>query len=235
MTNFDEQQIIGLAAAVQALATMQSVAVKGEFNDHHAAPVFSALIHYNPESALAAYDNHIVGLSPGLNQLKALFADALDKDLAQYLLAVVTIERKLVLQPAMRQILQSQLQALGSELRQNTQDNVGYNDVFDGGFDDDDENSNNEENTRPLTELLVEENAIERFAAIYKKTASNTEPRIMVKGNHQFLQSETSANQIRALLLAALRGAAFFRHYGGKRMDFMLKRKQYLSIINRLD
>lgn len=233
MINNDEQQIIGLAAAVQALSLVQSVAVKGQFDDNTALPVFYSLINYNPSNALAAYNNDSHALGHGFSQLKRLFTDALDKDLAQYILAVITIERKLVSQPQMRHILQTQLQSLNHELNHNMSHNVGYNEVFDSDFDDEVEDDGDNENN-PLDNLLVSHEVIERFANIYKQTASNTEPRIMVKGNHQFLQSETSANQIRALLLAALRGAAFFRHYGGKRMDFMLKRKQYLTIIERL-
>ncbi len=233
MTN-EKQQVISLAATVQALSLVQSVAVKGQFDNNAALPVFYALINYNPDSALLAYNNDTHALGYGFSQLKKLFSDELDKDLAQYLLAVITIERKLVAQSQMRHILQTQLQALKTEL-QNTDGNVGYQQVFDDDFDDDDDFDNTTDDIQTdIADLLTTSETIERFADIYKQTASHTEPRIMVRGNHQFLQSETSANQIRALLLAALRGAAFFRHYGGKRVDFMLKRKQYISIIEQL-
>ncbi len=239
MTNIEEQQVIGLAAMVQALSLMQSVAIKGQFDTNTALPVFYSLINYNPESAVAAYNNDTYALGVGFSQLKKLFSDELDKDLAQYMLAVMTLERKLVAQPQMRQTLQRQLQELKTELT-NLGGNLGYNQIFDEDFDEDSDSnldnndSEKEDNQVALNEILISHETIERFAKIYKETASHTEPRIMVKGNHQFLQSETSANQIRALLLAALRGAAFFRHYGGKRVDFMLKRKQYLSLIEKL-
>ncbi len=238
MTNIEEQ-VIGLAAMVQALSLMQSVAIKGQFDTNAALPVFYSLINYNPDSAAEAYNNDAYALGVGFSQLKKLFSDDLDKDLAQYMLAVMTLERKLVSQPQMRQTLQRQLQELKTELT-NLDSNLGYNQIFDEDFDEDSDSDSNksdnekEENKTSLNEILISHETIERFAKIYKETASHTEPRIMVKGNHQFLQSESSANQIRALLLAALRGAAFFRHYGGKRVDFMLKRKQYLSLIEKL-
>ncbi len=237
MTNIEEQQVIGLAAMVQALSLVQSVAIKGQFDSNAALPIFYALINYNPDSATQAYNNDTHALGTGFSQLKKLFSDELDKDLAQYMLAVITLERKLVANPQMRQALQTQLQTLNNELH-NAGSNFGYHQVFNDNFDDDFDSDDNEVDSTDsqvsLNELLVSHDTIERFAGIYKETASHTEPRIMVKGNHQFLQSETSANQIRALLLAALRGAAFFRHYGGKRVDFMLKRKQYLTIIEQL-
>ncbi|MBS9782151.1 MAG: DUF489 family protein [Gammaproteobacteria bacterium] len=243
MTNIEEQQVIGLAAMVQALSLVQSVAIKGQFDNNTALPVFYSLINYNPESASEAYNNDTHALGAGFSQLKKLFSDDLDKDLAQYMLAVITLERKLVANPQMRQTLQRQLQEFKNELS-NEAGNTSYHQVFDDNFDDDFDDdfgsdlgsvkSENIDNQTSLNEVLTAHDTIERFAKIYKETASHTEPRIMVKGNHQFLQSETSANQIRALLLAALRGAAFFRHYGGKRVDFMLKRKQYLNIIENL-
>ncbi len=241
MTNIEEQQVIGLAAMVQALSLVQSVAIKGQFDTNTALPVFYSLINYNPENVVEAYNNDTYALGVGFAQLKKLFSDDLDKDLAQYMLAVITLERKLVTNPQMRQALQAKLQELKNELN-NVAGNVGYHQVFDDNFDDFDDDfddglgteSEKTENQISLNEVLTSHDTIERFAKIYKETASHAEPRIMVKGNHQFLQSETSANQIRALLLAALRGAAFFRHYGGKRVDFMLKRKQYLEIIEKL-
>ncbi len=239
MTNIEEQQVIGLAAMVQALSLVQTVAMKGQFDTNTALPIFYSLINYNPDSVSEAYNNDTHALGTGFSQLKKLFSDELDKDLAQYMLAVITLERKLVANPKMRQALQTQLQTLNNELH-NAGGNFGYHQIFNDNFDDDfdnfdDDNDNKIENIENnIADLLTSNETVERFAKIYKETASHTEPRIMVKGNHQFLQSETSANQIRALLLAALRGAAFFRHYGGKRVDFMLKRKQYLTIIEQL-
>ncbi len=217
--NYDEQQVIALAGTVQALSAVQSVSVEGEFDERHAVPVFFSLINYNFEDTLSAYNNDLYALRYGFSQLKKMFTDNLDKDLVQYILSVITIERKLVTNPNMRTILQIELQALGNELR---------NEVNNVGVDDDSP-------VECLDEQLVSHTTIERFADIYKQTASTIEPRIMVRGNHQYLQREESANQIRALLLGALRGAAFFRHYDGRRVDFMMKRKTYLDIISRYD
>ncbi len=232
MTNSEQQQVIGLAATVQALSVVQAVAMKGQFNKDATLPLFYSLINYNPDSALLAYNSDLHALRYGFEQLKKLFTDALDKDLTQYIFAVVTIERKLVIQAKMRSILQTELRDLKRTL-EHSDKHPGYHQVFDSDFDDEDGDGQPAERAS-LADVLTSHEMIERFANIYKQTASNTEPRIMVKGNHQFLQSETSANQIRALLLAALRGAAFFRHYGGKRIDFMLKRKQYLAVVEQL-
>ena len=222
MMNNDEQQVIALAATLQALSTVQSVATNGEFDEQNALPIFYSLINYNPEDTLSAYNGNILNLRFGLNQIKKFLSDALDRDLAQYILAVISIERKLVNHVPMRQLLQNQIQNLSNKIR--NESNLSQVDNFES----------DSENTDELEKKLISNNTIAELAELYKKTASTTEPRIIVKGNQQFLQSEVFANQIRALLLGALRGVAFFRHYGGKRVDFMMKRKQYLDIINHL-
>lgn len=228
--NNDEQQVIALAATVQALTSVHEIATKGQFDEYKAAPVLEALINYNPADTLSAYGSDIGALRYGLSQLKHLFSDNLDRDIAQYLLAVVAIELKLVRNPNMRSTLQSQLKDINNNLQSTEGDT--HHDIF---YDDESEESHpNTELEENLVQQLTSSQTIAAFATVYKQTASQTEPRIMIKGDHQYLQNEDSANQIRALLLAALRGAAFFRHYGGKRIDFMMKRKHYLSIVQRL-
>lgn len=230
MMNNDEQQVLALAATIQALTSVHEIATRGKFDRYQATPVLQALVNYSPEDTLAAYGGDIAVLRPGLGQLKHLFSDNLDRDIAQYLLAVVSIELKLVRNTGMRHKLQNSLQAIANRLKENNYQNK--DDFF---SDDDDEINNNGTSEHDLMEQITALSTIASFAEIYKQTASQTEPRIMIKGNHQNLQNEDSANQIRALLLAALRGAAFFRHYGGKRIDFMMKRKHYLTIAQKLN
>ncbi len=228
--NNDEQQVIALAATLQALSSVEEVAVKGQFDERHALPIFHSLATYNPEDTLSAFGGDIYQLQYGIRQLKRLFGDELNRDLAQYLLAVVSIELKLVKNPAMRQILQQSLATLSAEIN-NFSITESENDADSDSIDDEDVIQSAYKNTE---EFLVSPEVVAELADTYKQTASQTEPRIMIKGNHQFLQNEQSANQIRALLLGALRAIGFFRHYGGKRMDFMLKRKQYLAICETL-
>lgn len=207
MMSNDEQQVIALAATVQALTIVNEIATQGQFDERRATPVLQGLVSYDPAETLDAYGGDSAEIYHGLTQLEKLFDDNLNRDISQYLLAVITIELKLVRNNQMRQILRDELQKI-AHLQLS-----------------DDKHSIGQLTTRPV---------IQNFASIYKQTASQTEPRIMIKGNHEHLQNEISANQIRALLLAALRSAAFFRHYGGKRIDFMMKRKQYLSIVQQL-
>ncbi len=222
--NQEEQQAIALAATIQALSIVHEVATEGKFNEELATPLFQALIRYNPDDTLSAYGGQPRALSYGIQQLKEMFGDNLNRDIAQYLLSVLTIELKLVRNTNMRQLLQAELQRIAAQI-----DNASRFGSLE--LDDDEELPREGIQT---TSLLTSREVIGELAVLYKQTASQTEPRIMIKGNHQFLQQEISANQIRALLLAALRGAAFFRHNGGKRFDLMMKRHQYIEILSGL-
>ncbi len=226
--NQEEQQAIALAATIQALSIVHEVATEGKFDEELAKPLFQALITYSPDDTLSAYGGQSRALHYGIKQLKEMFGDNLNRDIAQYLLSVLTIELKLVRSTNMRQLLQAELQRIAAQIENASR--FGSLELD----EDDDEGENFARETTQTSALLTSREVIGELAMLYKQTASQTEPRIMIKGNHQFLQQEVSANQIRALLLAALRGAAFFRHYGGKRFDLMMKRHQYVEILNGL-
>ncbi|PID65784.1 MAG: hypothetical protein CR977_00465 [Gammaproteobacteria bacterium] len=226
MMNDEQQQAIALAATVQALSIVHDVASQGRFDEYQALPLLQSLVTYNPKDTLSAYGGNITALQTGMGQVKKLFGDNPNRDIAQYLLAALSIELKLVRDQRMRQILQRELQQLAQQVQQAAATETGDEDTI-AGIND------NELPASVLSELAQDVMMV-KFAEIYKQTASRTEPRIMIKGNHQFLQQETSANQIRAMLLAALRGAAFFRHYGGKRFDLMMKRARYIEIFEQL-
>ncbi len=224
MMNENEQQALALAATIQALSVVHQVATQGQYDETLARPVLESLVHYDPAETVDAYGGSVEPLRFGIEQLKKLFNDELDRDISQYLLAVLTIELRLVRSARMRYQLQSGLQRLSAQISP-----VEQPAVVD---EDDDDDWGVEDILPPMYEFSDE--ALTLFAELYKETASQTEPRIMIKGDQRFLQSELSANQIRALLLAALRSAAFFRHYGGKRFDLMMKRGQYLELLDKL-
>lgn len=224
MMNEEAQQALALAATVQALSIVHEVATQGRFDEYQALPLLQGLATYSPEDTLTAYGGSIAPLRPGVTQLKKLFSDNANRDIAQYLLAVLSIELKLVRDTRMRQLLQRDLGQISQQINVLSAETTAREDDEDSIVDLD------ESLPADVLAHLASDEMIAQFAELYKQTASRTEPRIMIKGNHQFLQQETSANQIRAMLLAALRGAAFFRHYGGKRFDLMMKRGRYIEI-----
>lgn len=68
-----------------------------------------------------------------------------------------------------------------------------------------------------------------RFSDIYSETISTLQPRIIVKGNSDYLQREDIVNRIRSLLLSGIRAAVLWEQLGGGRLQFLLRRKQFAT------
>lgn len=73
---------------------------------------------------------------------------------------------------------------------------------------------------------LTHANVLAGLANTYSDTISTLSPRIMVNGDPSRLQDPTVANQIRALLLAAMRSAVLWRQCGGTRLGLLLRRRK---------
>jgi len=73
-----------------------------------------------------------------------------------------------------------------------------------------------------------------RLAKLYADTISQMQPRVLVEGNPQFLQQETQAAQIRALLLAAIRAAVLWQQLGGSQWRLLFRRRQYAMMARGL-
>jgi high frequency lysogenization protein len=73
------------------------------------------------------------------------------------------------------------------------------------------------------------ENVRNNFAELYKRTVSQMQPRIMVRGNERFLSSPDTAERIRALLLAGIRSSVLWYQVGGSRWDLVFKRQDYFN------
>ncbi|GMQ89393.1 MAG: high frequency lysogenization protein HflD [Gammaproteobacteria bacterium] len=69
-------------------------------------------------------------------------------------------------------------------------------------------------------------NLLSNLADTYANTVSTLKPRIMVSGDPGRLTDTSVANQIRALLLAAMRSAVLWRQCGGSRLQLLLERRK---------
>jgi high frequency lysogenization protein len=73
-----------------------------------------------------------------------------------------------------------------------------------------------------------------RLAGLYAQTLSRLQPRIMVEGNPAFLQQTAQVNQIRTLLLCAVRSAVLWRQLGGSQLRLLFRRRQYAMLARGL-
>jgi high frequency lysogenization protein len=73
---------------------------------------------------------------------------------------------------------------------------------------------------------ISHDNVISNIADIYSKTISTFSYRIQVKGEYTYLQQQRVADQIRALLLAAIRASILWRQNGGSVWRLLLGRNK---------
>lgn len=78
------------------------------------------------------------------------------------------------------------------------------------------------------------DNVIANLAGIYSDTLSTLRFRIQVKGNPSYLQVPAHTNQIRALLLAAVRSAVLWRQVGGTRWQLLWHQRKLLAATEQL-
>lgn len=90
--------------------------------------------------------------------------------------------------------------------------------------------------TRHKVELFsfTHDNVIAALADIYVNTVSTLQPRIMVTGEHGYLNHAENANKVRALLLAGMRSAVLWSQSGGSRMKLLFRRSAYAKEASRL-
>jgi len=79
---------------------------------------------------------------------------------------------------------------------------------------------------------MLHPNLLAHLADLYSQTISQLPPRIMVRGEPNFLQNPDNQNRIRALLLAGVRAAWLWRQVGGSRWKILLGRQKLLEAAN---
>jgi high frequency lysogenization protein len=76
---------------------------------------------------------------------------------------------------------------------------------------------------------LLDDQMVSNIASIYLDIISPLGPRIQVTGTPAHLQQQQVQHRVRALLLAAVRGAVLWRQVGGKRRHLIFGRKQMVE------
>jgi high frequency lysogenization protein len=81
---------------------------------------------------------------------------------------------------------------------------------------------------------VTHDNVLARLADTYASTVSQLQPRIMVQGKPEYLNTPVNANRIRALLLAGMRSAVLWRQLGGNRLRLLWTRKSIVRCAEEL-
>ena len=81
---------------------------------------------------------------------------------------------------------------------------------------------------------LSHSNVLASLADSYAQTVSTLSPKIMVNGDPERLRDSKVADQIRALLLAAMRSAVLWRQCGGSRLGLLFGRGKLVESAGKL-
>lgn len=199
-----EDQTIALAGIFQAVALVERLAKTGYMSTDLLEVSMASLFNQNPSSTLDVYGNRIENLQLGLQVMSGLFHQKQSRDYPDTLRYVLDI---LYLQKKLLS-RNDMLQVIDKRLQQGKQQAEHFS--------------------------LTHENVIANVAAIYSDTLSTFKYRIQVKGDYSYLQQTRIANQVRALLLTAVRSAILWRQVGGTRFQVIFKRKQLSQCADQL-
>lgn len=80
----------------------------------------------------------------------------------------------------------------------------------------------------------VHDSVIGNLAETYLKSISTLTPRIIVRGENNYLMEQANADKVRALLLAGVRSAVLWNQCGGSRWQLLLRRSTFLEEAQKL-
>lgn len=190
---------LALAGVFQATALVDQIARTGYVPSDAYLCSINSLLQQNPESVEAVYGN-LSGLEMGLQIMTTLLSNKADKEHPNTMRYVMSI---LHLQNKVRKN-NSMLSNMGERLEQAARQAEHFDNV-------------------------VHDNVVGNLADIYTDTVSTFKFRIQVSGDANYLQQTRIANQIRALLFAAIRSATLWRQVDGSRLDILIQRKRLLK------
>jgi len=75
---------------------------------------------------------------------------------------------------------------------------------------------------------------VSKIDGLYQDTVSAINPRVMVRGEQNYLGNPDNAGKIRVLLLAGIRAAVLWHQLGGSKWKLMISRKKYVRSANQI-
>lgn len=203
-------ETIALAALFQACNQIQKIARTGYADSHASAAIIRALIITDAKTIDDIYDPQ--KLVVGLKQLVTSFT-AISSDKQESTIEVTKNAFKLI---ALEQAIEKNAQIF-NRLGQNI-DSLRlsilskYSDYEYGNVD-----------------TVLKEDCIKDYANLYQSLISPNFPKLIIYGEEQYLRISENQDQIRALLLAAIRAVVLWRQVGGRRRFFVFRRKSIIA------
>ncbi|MXP67446.1 high frequency lysogenization protein HflD [Pantoea sp. Aalb] len=199
---------LALSGVCQSAYMVQQLAHKGYCHDAALSVSLSSLLHINPKSTLAVFNNDENNLYLGLKTLLTVLNSHNHRkgniELMRYTLSLMMLERKL---KGNKQAQSNLIERINQLDRQR----VHYE--------------------------LESDTIINIISSIYLDIISPLGPRIQVTGS-QVLQNIQVQCKVRAILLTGIRSAVLWQQIGGSRLQLMFSRQKLLeeakTILSRL-
>ena len=195
---------LALAGVFQATVLVDQIAKTGQLPSEDFASLVNSLFDLNPPNTLAVFGGQVSNLRPGLEAMHQLLRDTDTPKLREPLRYALGV---LHLQKKLAG-RKDMLNVIGSRINQAAQQAEHFGSTH--------------------------ENVVSNLANIYAETLSTFRFRIQVNGDYNYLQQQRIANQIRCLLLAAVRCAILWRQVGGNRWQLLLQRKALAQQVEEL-
>ena len=81
---------------------------------------------------------------------------------------------------------------------------------------------------------LSKNTIIAKIDGVYQNSVSTINPRILVRGEQNYLSNNDNASKIRTLLLAGIRAAVLWNQLGGSKWKLLFFRKKYVQTAKQL-
>ena len=81
---------------------------------------------------------------------------------------------------------------------------------------------------------LERRTTVARVDGLYQSSISSLSPRIMVRGEQNFLRDDAIAARVRSLLLAGIRAGVLWHQLGGNRWRLLWSRRAYVDTAREL-
>lgn len=208
-------ETIALAALFQACNQIQKIARTGYADSHASAAIIRALIITDAKTVDDIYDPH--KLVVGLKQLITSFT-SINGEKQESTIEITKTAFKLI---ALEQAIEKNAQIF-NRLGQSI-DNLRLSIL-----------SNHSDYEEGNADTVLQEDCIKEYANLYQSLISPNFPKLIIYGEEQYLRISENQDQIRALLLAAIRAIVLWRQVGGRRRFFIFRRKSLLDTAKTL-
>ncbi|MET3998749.1 high frequency lysogenization protein HflD [Marinobacterium sp. MBR-109] len=219
MSRQHDEQTIALAGMFQAASLVDQIARRGMVPQNNLETSIASLFVTSPrqtEDVYGGVSDIPYSLNLGLRHLQDMVdknESAQNKQIVQYVLGMIMLERQLDKHPDVMQKVGEGIDEVARKAR-----------YF----------SEQDENTELDPSAYTHSNVIAALDGLYQTTVSTFSFRIQVGGDPRHLQNSENAARIRALLLAGIRSALLWRQVGGKRWHMLFFRSRLKPSLRRI-